>query len=97
MFLTDRLGLPFLQAVKPIGSPPAHSAHTGKDLSPRQPYRVLMRKPSAVRVVIPEQIVVQLSHNAGVAPASARSGNILIPASRSPAAACPRRCSPSYW
>ena len=50
-----------------------------------------MRKPSAVQVVIPEQIVVQLSHNAGVAPASARSGNILIPASRSPGAACPRR------
>ena len=37
---------------------------------------------------------VALSHGPGIAPASAGSGNILIPASRFPAAACPRRCSP---
>jgi hypothetical protein len=54
----------------PVKSPPlmptptdqsnlTDSAHTRRGLSPRQPYRVLLGKPGAIRVVIPEQLVVQ--------------------------------------
>ena len=37
----------------------AHSAQNGTSSSPRQPYRVLTDKPSQLRVVVAEEVVVQ--------------------------------------
>ena len=57
IFLADCLALPAPQVFNPRDpSNLAHSAHTGKGLSLRQPCRVMLGKPGAIRVVITEHM-----------------------------------------